>query len=183
MQRYLEQLIEDIHRARTIVQPPSEVWDSTDMDDEGEIEDMVYAETYLYGKRQPLSQITGIQREQLPNADLLTPEQAASLTKELEALLLHHNFVPDFPESFPMAQRYPFLLTIWTNEYVELSFGEYHIEFCDLEEDNCPFPGYCTICNEVAQQMKYDEETGTKTTEEDDRDLDDMDFNDLILPF
>jgi len=176
MQRYLEQLIEDIHKARTIVRPPSDVWEYTDMDDEGEIEDMVFAETFLYGKPQPLAQITGIKREQLPNADILSQEQAAMLTKELEALLLHYNFVSDFPESFPMAQRYPFLLTIWTNEYVELSFGEYHIEFCTYDDTQCPFPGYCSICKEVDKQMKYDEETGTFAEDVD------LDWDDLILP-
>lgn len=177
MQRYLEQLIDDIHKARTIVRPPSEVWEYTDMDNEGEIEDMVFAETFLYGKPQPLSQITGIPREQLPNADILSQEQAARLSKELEDLLLHYNFVPDFPESFPLAKRYSFLLTIWPNEYVELSFGEYHIEFCDLDKDNCPFPGYCKICDEVDKQVKYDEETGTRSGEED------LEIDDLLLPF
>lgn len=167
MDRYLDQLIEDIHKARTIVHPPSEVWNDADMEDEGEMEDMAYIQKYLYGDQKPLHEITGIATEMLPPPDRLNDKQTERLVIELEALLAHYHFVADFPETFPLKERYPFLLNLWNNQYVELSFGENHIEFCTFDEKNCPFPGYCNICQEVTQQMKFDEESGNKYPDED----------------
>ncbi|TAJ12360.1 hypothetical protein DMA11_12945 [Marinilabiliaceae bacterium JC017] len=172
MDRYLDQLIEDIHKARTIVRPPSEIWNDADMEDEGEMEDMAFVEEYLYGEPKPLYEITGIATELLPLPDQLNEAQTIRLVTELEDLLAHYHFVADFPETFPVQERYPFLLDIWDDEYVELSFGDTHIEFCSYEEENCPFPGYCNICKEVAQQIKIDEQKGKNL-------LDD----DAILPF
>ena len=57
-----------------------------------------------------------------------------------------------------MHLRYPFLYGLWDEEHVPLSFGENHIEFCSYEPENCPFPGYCSICNEINAQMKFDED-------------------------
>jgi hypothetical protein len=34
-----------------------------------------------------------------------------------------------------------------------------------MEKENCPFPGYCPTCDEVAAQMKYDEETCGSATD------------------
>jgi len=48
---------------------------------------------------------------------------------------------------------------------VPLSFGDNHIEFCDMNEDECPFPGYCNTCRDVAAQMKFDEETGHQVSD------------------
>lgn len=46
-----------------------------------------------------------------------------------------------------------------------LSFGENHIDFCDLNVDECPFPGYCNTCKEVAEQMKSDDDTGPSASD------------------
>ena len=43
-------------------------------------------------------------------------------------------------------------------------YGENHIEFCHYEEKNCPFPGYCNTCNEITEQMKFDEEQANRST-------------------
>jgi hypothetical protein len=67
------------------------------------------------------------------------------------------NFYPDFPENYPVHCRYPFIWDLWDEERVPLSFGESHIEFCDYNLEECPFPGYCNTCKEIAEQMKYDE--------------------------
>ncbi len=157
MERYITQLIEDIHKARTHVKAPSEEWDSVNLEDEGEIEDMAFAEKYIYGKSEPLYKITGIATEMFPPPEKLSTLQQEKLALEMEALLLHHNFMADFPVALPQNQKYAFLRNIWDQEQVEVSFGTVHIEFCDFETDNCPFPGYCTTCEEIKAQMKEDE--------------------------
>ncbi len=176
MQRYLEQLIDDLHKATWGIKPPHEIWEESnaDPDDEVELEDMSYVEKYLYGDKIPISEITGIAREQLPPIEKLNQEQQALLAVELEKLLQFFHFYLDFPRDYPAHLRYAFILKFWEEKHVALSFGENHIEFCDYDEANCPFPGYCNTCNEVREQMKFDEEQGSSSLEID---------NETDLPF
>ena len=162
MQRYIEQLIEDIHKATWNLKPPHKLWEESgaDPDDELELEDISYVEQYIEGETQAIGKITGIEPEQLPPAEKLTTEQRALLTIELEKLLQNYNFILDFPENYPAHLRYSFIRDFWNEEHVPLSFGQSHIEFCGYEEENCPFPGYCDTCKEIAEQMKFDEKSG-----------------------
>lgn len=172
MHRYIEQLIEDFRQRRQVVKPPHEIWDEADPTDPVELEDISYVEAYLYGDAMPVSDITGIDQIMLPPADKLTSEQAGKLAIEMELLLNHFHLFPDFPAHFSGHLRYPFLYDLWNNEYVSLSFGENHIEFCSYDESECPFPGYCTSCEE----FRKEKETGAKAG-----DLpEDFDVNDLL---
>lgn len=160
MQRYIEQLIDDLHRATWGMKPPHGIWEESgaNPNDELELEDMSYVEKYVYGDTIPVSSITGIEHELLPPVEKLNQEQQILLAVELENLLRYFHFYLDFPENYPLYLRYPFILNFWSGEQVPLSFGENHIEFCDYDEENCPFPGYCGTCKEVSVQMKGDEE-------------------------
>ena len=160
MQHYLEQLIDDLHKATWGMKPPHEIWEESeaDPDDEMEPEDMSYVEKYLYGDAIPISGITGIAQAQLPPVEKLTQEQQSLLEAELEKLLQYFHFYLDFPKDYPAHLRYVFIRNFWKEKHVALSFGENHIEFCDYDVANCPFPGYCYTCNEVSEQMKFDEQ-------------------------
>jgi len=166
MKRYIEQLIEDIHKAMQRVNPPHEIWEESEADptNELELEDISYLEQFL-GEAKRIADITGIDTNLLPPAENLTQKEKALLSRELEKLLLHFNFVPDFPKKYPYHLRYPFLLDLWDEEHVPLSFGESRIEFCDFDEENCPFPGYCDVCREVNAQMRFDDEQYRKIKE------------------
>jgi len=166
MHRYIEQLISDIRQATWKIRPPHEIWDGVDPDDEVENEDLSYVEETIYGQKEKISAITGIRKELLPPPDLLNIEQAELIATELEKMLNVFNFFPDFPEDFPAHLRYPFLINIWENEYVPLSFGELHIELCSYDANECPFPGYCKICNEITAQMEADENPQSKIPDE-----------------
>jgi hypothetical protein len=63
-------------------------------------------------------------------------------------LLIEFNFIPEYPEGLPSELLYKALLSIWDDDYVLLTTGQSHIEFCDYDEDTCPFPGYCQLCKE-----------------------------------
>jgi hypothetical protein len=162
MQRYIEQLIEDIHKATWDLKPPHPLWEESgaDPDNELELEDMSYVEKYIDGDMVPISDITGIGQEQLPPPEQLSQEQQALLATELEKLLQYFHFRLDFPLDYPAHMRYSFIWDFWEEEHVPLSFGESHIEFCEYDEELCPFPGYCNSCREVAEQMKFDEDHG-----------------------
>ncbi|MHC1774697.1 MAG: hypothetical protein AB9834_04710 [Lentimicrobium sp.] len=160
MKRYIEQLIEDMHARMQTVNPPSEIWLESEADptNELELEDMAYVEQYIYGEEKKIVEITGFDFQLFPDPEKLSRKQQSTMAQEMEKFLKHFNFYLDFPESYPNHLRYPFILKFWTEEHVPLSFGENHIEFCSYDEENCPFPGYCEICREVADQMRHDEE-------------------------
>ncbi|MGD9931443.1 MAG: hypothetical protein AB7U05_15580 [Mangrovibacterium sp.] len=167
MQNYLTQLIADIRRATWNLNPPHELWldSEADPDNELELEDMSFIEQYIEGEELPIAEITGMEQEQLPAPEQLNEQQQALLAEELEKLLDVFHFKLDFQESFPANLRYPFIRNFWAESHVPLSFGENHIEFCDYEEEHCPFPGYCNTCKEVDAQMKFDEQTGALATD------------------
>ena len=148
MERYLEQLIEDLHQATQKLDPPS--WEEADKDDELELYDISQVEKYVYGDATPISEITGIGHEQLPPVEKLTHDQQALLSAELEKLLYYFHFQLYFPDNFPAHSRYAFILKFWEEKHVAVSVGTTHIEFCDYDEDECPFPGYCSNCKDVS---------------------------------
>lgn len=178
MKRYIEQLIEDIHQATWNLKPPHRIWEESEADPDNELEreDMSYVEEYFYGEEIPISEITGIEQEKLPPPEQLSKKHQALLATELEKLLLNFHFHLDFPTGYPAHLRYSFIYELWQEKHVPLSFGESHIEFCDYNEEDCPFPGYCNSCREMSEQMKFDEQHGL------DADFDfDLDPN-LLLP-
>jgi hypothetical protein len=165
MQRYIEQLIEDIQKATWKIKPPHDLWDHADLDSELELEDMSYVEKYIYGDSEPISDITGIDVSQLPPPEKLTVEQQALLAGKLEDLLKYFNFCLEFPQGLPDHLKYTFIKKFWAEEQVAVSCGTSHIEFCDYNEGNCPFRGYCNTCKEVIEQFKHDEEIEKKYRE------------------
>lgn len=176
MEKYINQLVDLIREATNKIKPPHEIWDNADPDYDVELEDLSHVEKFIYGEELPISQITGIDVAMLPPPDKLTYEQQAMLASELEGLLINKHFFLDFPQTFPADRRYPFIRKFWSENHVELSFGENHIEFCSYEKDCCPFPCYCTTCDEVEEQFRLDEERSKRAQE---RGYDD----DIELPF
>ena len=162
MERYIEQLIDDIHKATWNIRPPHEIWEKSgaDPDDELELQDISFVEEFVYGKKEKISKITGIKAKMLPLGEKLTSAQQAQLASELENLLQFFHFILDFPENYPTELRYAFIRKIWKKKYIPISFGEKHIELCSFNEEKCPFPGYCTICKEIATELKCDEGIG-----------------------
>lgn len=171
MKHYINQLISDIRKTTHNIRPPRSLWDHADVNSELELEDMAFLEKYFEGEEEAISEITGIAPELLPPPAKLSIEQQALLGDELERLLQHFNFYLDFPDQLPAHLKYPVIIDFWKEEHVLVSFGKNEIELCDMEKEHCPFPGHCNICDEVAAQMKYDEEKyGDSPAEETDID-------------
>lgn len=158
MQNYVNELIQDIRKASWNIRPPRDIWEGVDPDYEVELEDLSFAEKYYYGEIEPISLITGIDAILLPSPEKLSDDQMAQLSEELEKLLRNYSFVLEFPDKFPLDLRYPIIREFWNEDHVALSFGVNNIEFCDFNEEECPFPGYCNTCKEIEEQMKADEE-------------------------
>ncbi len=154
MQRYITQLIEDLHE---IAQLQKQMAANTkpDHDDDALLKHFKDIENYIHGKEVPISEITGILPEQLPPPEMLNETQKTQLSVELENFLEHYNFALDFPNNYPKHLRYPFIKNFWTENHIPMRHGTIHIEFCEYDETNCPFEGYCNSCYQFGEEDKY----------------------------
>ncbi len=164
MEHYINQLIGDIHKVTLNLRSSQQLGEESGADPGNELEpdDITDVEQYFEGEIQPISRITSIAAELLPPPEKLTEQQLSMLADELENLLLNFHFVLEFPENYPAHLRYPFIRDFWNEEEVALSFGRNHIEFCDYDEEKCPFPGYCTMCRDIDKQLNRDDEIGNE---------------------
>ncbi len=180
MNRYVEQLIEDIRRAGEMAPPDVET--ATDLDEDEALEQhFADVERYIAGETDgTLSTITGILTDTLPQPEKLTPAQLSRLVSELVILLNKWNFYPEFPDKLPDELKYRALLGVWDDEQTYAKSGMMHLEFCNFDPESCPFTGYCTVCDEVANDDMAEIES--LDAEEDAHDfLDDLDdLNDLL---
>lgn len=172
MDRYIEQLLEDLNKITSQINSGSEEDTESENDDESFFKHIESVENYLYGEKLPVSDITGISHEQLPPPEKLTKSQQKILAEALENFLGFFHFELDFPRKYPVHLRYPFIRNFWKEKHASLTFGSNHIEFCDYEKENCPFPGYCKSCDEAEEQIKADNEQ-TKNNSSD------LDMNEL----
>lgn len=172
---HLTHLLNLIQHACLQVPPPHPLWEwsRANPDDELELEDMSYIEQMFVGTEKPVSEITDILWVELPEPDELDEQQKETLANALTQLLDHHHFRLDFPEYYPMALRYATIRDFWKTDQVPLTYGTQTIELCSMEADNCPFPGYCKVCEEVAAQMEADN-SNTALMDEPDLDVGDL---------
>ena len=138
MERYINQLVEDIRKAAKQKRPPK-------MQLDPELEVVRGAEEYLYGTPYKLSSLLGLNKNAFPPVEKSNTEQLKKLVIEIENLWAEFNFYADFPDGLPADYRYKLLLGKWDTEVQYVSIGNIHMEFCDYDTENCPFPKkYCT---------------------------------------
>lgn len=181
MNRYIEQLIEDIRKAAELAPEPD--YTATDPDEDEALEQhFADVERYISGETDgTLATITGIVTEILPQPEKLTPAQLNRLVNELVTMLNKWNYYPEFPDNLPDDLKYLALLGIWDEEHPYTESGMIHLDFCNYDPENCPFTGYCTVCEEVANDDMAEIES--LDTDEDDGDfLDDLDDVRDLLP-
>lgn len=152
MQRYIDQFIEDIREIAENMEVVLAEEDEPVTDDESFYRHIENVEKFLYSDPVPVEKITGIMPEQLPPPERLSNKQMAQLAVVLEEFLDNFHFSLAFPHNYPMNLRYPFIRDFWSEEHVWLQGGQNHIEFCNYIEEECPFPGYCTICEEIKNE-------------------------------
>jgi hypothetical protein len=155
IQKYVEQLAADIKDAAAGKAAPASKKNKRRFSEKDIDDHFAEVEAYLHGPTFKLSGIVGIDRAMLPSDDVISDDQADLLADAMVTLLNAHNFYPDFPQNngleLPPRLRYKALRGVWDSEQVPVSAGEIHLEFCSYEEENCPFPGYCTSCSDFRQ--------------------------------
>lgn len=152
MKRYVDQLIEDLHQITSNLELLS--FEEADAEDKM---DFSQVDKFERNEVTPVSQITGIQQAQLPPVEMLNEEQQALLATELEEMLYWFHFKLEFPHDYPNYLRYPFIRKLWGEEQVSVTDGTIHIDFCDYQEENCPFPCYCSICSDNDWEIKKED--------------------------
>lgn len=175
MDKYVSQLIQDINREMSkMPEPPSDLWDTVDINNECEVEDISYIEQYHNGAQNRLEDNVGIKKELLPPEKKLNDEQVEQLLKALENLLEYHNYEAAYPhENLTVRTKYHLLYTNWQEKQPKVSFGRVGIEFCDFNEEECPIPGFCSSCKDYEKEC----EEGANV---DDMDGLDFDVDDLL---
>jgi hypothetical protein len=131
LQKYLNQLIDDMHVSATRV-PKSKIPEGTfDPDYQDELE---------ASPDHPMSYWFGFTKEQFPASDLLTDKQLDLIATEFEHLWHAYSFEPDFPEGLPAKRRYELMRDYLGHECSHWPGGwVHHFEFCSYEPENCPF--------------------------------------------
>jgi len=181
MQRYIEQLIDDIRNAAKGA--PVHPYDDPALEGEDMfMMEMEESEKIVEGPFELLSDILGIPLQALPKAEQLSVEQMQLLNSELEKLMIAYNYYPDYPENAPAVMLYNALRSIWNSEVFRVRFGSFHIDFCEGDEETCAFPGFCDNCNydeyleEEDQRITFDLSTTQKSFDRDnpEEDLDEI---------
>jgi hypothetical protein len=135
MNRYLEQLIEDMDLA---VSNQIAIRSHLDILGEGEVCE-TEQESPSDAKTFPLSRIIGFEKCYFPPEEKLTDDQVKVVYTHLLCVLDNYNFFLDFPDKVDIRAKYIMLLealdedTTYSNAKVTI------IEFCDYDYDTCPF--------------------------------------------
>jgi hypothetical protein len=148
MERYINQLVNDLKAAKNWAQvnkPKNEISDSDLIAELEEIDHIIDEEPDI-----PMYKILGIDPVVFPPVEKLTNDQAALLAKEILELWQYFNFEAVYPENFPLHMLYSLLIRKFQEPIMYFPMGTTGIEFCNYDPNECPFGmAYCT-CKDYA---------------------------------
>lgn len=147
MQKYIEQFGEDIDNLLKS-EPPYNGSDDFEFDEETMIK---FEESFFGDEGIPVGEFTKISKEHLPPPRFLTDKQTSFLSERLIKLLQYYSFFPDFPEGLPDSIKYKTLREHWNKFKAPSIPFQLHYEFCEYDENKCPFQGFCSYCDEEKQ--------------------------------
>lgn len=171
MERYVEQLLEDIEEAMdNVPQPVNPVL----------IDQERYPLVHLYElENNPfykLSELFGLETIQFPPADRLTPGQLTRLCDALYGLFEEYHLLFDFPSKAPDELLYNVMVAELNKEHIILSDGDTIINCFGEEPEECAMKEYC---NCLHYDMEIDEEDAKFLMSEEEEDTQDY-INRLI---
>jgi hypothetical protein len=150
MKRYVNQIIEDIDLLLKKDPPYKKaVVHENFFDEMAELE-----EYFLNDAGLAVSKFSGIEKEHLPAAEILTYEQLNLLNQKILELLNYCNFFIDFPDDVPDSVLYNQIRENWERFKLPEIDANCHFEFCEYEVEKCPFPGYCNNCEKLSKELE-----------------------------
>ncbi|MGC9343847.1 MAG: hypothetical protein ACP5E3_14170, partial [Bacteroidales bacterium] len=144
IQRYLEQLIEEIDEKMKIPSPASirNNEGRSFFHEHDEIDEMMEFQGI------PVSQYSKILKESLPPPAKLNPKQAGMLVGKISELLENWNFHLEYPESTPIKEKYRLIYDNWEEFEVPISGWHFHQDFCSGSCDDCEVKNWCETYNQ-----------------------------------
>ncbi|RLD60027.1 MAG: hypothetical protein DRJ01_10395 [Bacteroidetes bacterium] len=161
MKKYLNQLIEDMHKAAENL--PAKPYLEISEDEECLRGVMEYESI----KPKPMQEWFGIDKANFPPAEKLSKDELKLMVGEILKLWNAYNFDAVLPENLPDDIAYKVLVDNFDKPVEWISEGTVGIEFCDYDEDNCPFPGYCNLCKEFSEENITDNKNDFDNNQED----------------
>ncbi|MCG8578378.1 MAG: hypothetical protein MI866_00575 [Bacteroidales bacterium] len=147
MNTYIQQLLELLEEAEN----------KAVKDGNHEIEmESHFAEEFLQGKPEKISSVVGIDKFNFPSTDKLSDSQVSILLQAIEKLLLSYNWEFMFPENVTDTVKYEFIVDHWSSKHVFCQQGIVQIETCKFDENKCPFPGHCNVCQSFKSDTDCD---------------------------
>jgi len=143
MQKYVDHLLSDIQQAginkpvkQNLVVPK-------------ELEDNKEVIEYLNLAPRPMEQLFGIEKISFPPISKLSVKQVKQITEAIIKLWSIYNFIPDFPKGLPVEKKYKLLIDFFSEPVSYISKGTSHVEFCDYNTKNCPYPEEFCMCKDL----------------------------------
>lgn len=142
MNRYLEQLIEDMTLAVA-----SQIANRSHLDILGESE-VCESEEEVHGNEKTalLSKIIGFDKCYFPPLEKLTDGQVTVIYTHLLCVLDNYNFFLDFPDKVDVRTKYAMILDVLEEETTYSNAKVTIIEFCDYDHETCPFGAELCQC-------------------------------------
>lgn len=138
MQRYIQQLIEDLEEAAKhppalpFIEPPPHIENNP-----------VAAELALVPFK-PIAEWTGIDEKVFPEMYLLSADDAARVNQAILSLLESIGIeIVDIPDNFPPEQLYDILISHWDEPVQYLPSSGYDLELCTGDPETCPYGESC----------------------------------------
>lgn len=147
MQKYINQLIEDLRTAKKYapIHKEQSLMSDTEICEELEEIDRIIDEE----PDKPLHNIFGIDPIVFPPLEKLTDIQAQQLADEILALWGVFNIEAVYPEKFPKDKLYPLLVQKFKEPFMYFPMGQTGIEFCHYEPEECPFGNEFCMCKDI----------------------------------
>lgn len=150
MQKYIDQLLEDIEAAMKPVDRNKEP--QSLQDHFREIEKLVSMGEPDYD----LSFYCGLREQQFPSPDLLSAKQLKALFKAFSKMIVSYNVSVLIPKSVPLREAYSLLISTLSKKIFLVEFGSVVIEFCSEDPSHCVLNKHC-VCR---KRRKKQEENG-----------------------
>ena len=161
MKKYITQLIEDMHRAAENL-PAKPYYDIPQ-----EAEGIEYVIEWENAIAKPMQEWFGIDKANFPPAEKLSKDELKLMVEKIIELWNAYNFAPVLPYDVPDELVYKALVSKFDEPVEWLSEGCCYIEFCDYDEDNCPFPSYCNLCKKFSMENKTEDNVNNDINNED----------------
>ncbi len=158
MQKYVNQLIEDIQNAHRVEE--EQAADLGEHLDEGEeVEDIrehfEEVERYLNSDSETepsFADHCGLDKAAFPPADRLSDKQKMEICTAFEKMMQSYNAYPSMPDILPPTMAYDTFVGVLDVRLFLPKLGMVGIEFCDYEPEHCQFGEYCT-CKDLEDEI------------------------------